>query len=59
MKHSERGYRFEIGCIQDTIAGKTARGENCDFEKNLLKAWGKYFKGDHRDALAAMCEVKI
>jgi len=59
MPHSERGYRFEIRCIQEVIASKSSGGENCDFEKNLLKDWGKYFKGQHQDALAAMCEVKI
>ena len=59
MPHSERGYRFEIHCIQEVIANKSSRGENCAFEKNLLEAWGKYFRDNHQDALAAMCEVKI
>ena len=59
MRHSERGYRFEIRCIQEVIAGKSSRGENCDFEKNLLKAWGKYFEREYQNGLAAMCEVKI
>ena len=59
MPHSERGYKFEIGCIQKTIAGKSGRGEDCDFERALLKAWGKHFKDNHQDVLAAMCKVKI
>lgn len=59
MPHSERGYRFEIRCIREVIAGKSSRGENCDFEKNLLKDWGKKFRANHQDGLAAMCKVKI
>jgi len=59
MAHGGSGYRFEIRHIQKVIAGKSSRGENCDFERDLLKAWGKYFKDKHQDALAAMCEGKI
>lgn len=58
MAHKERGYRFEIRCIQETIASKSRRGESCGFERELLKNWGTFFKANHQDALAAMCEVK-
>ena len=50
---------FEIRCIQEVIASKTSKGMNFDFERELLKAWGKYFKGQHQDTLADMCKVKI
>ena len=46
-KGEEKGLWFERQCLQDVIASKTAKKEDCKFEKDLLKQWSKYTEADY------------
>ena len=59
MGHSERGYRYQIQCIQETIRGKERLGEDASFERGLLRAWAKWFRENNYDALCQLCSIKI
>lgn len=43
----EKGLWYERKCVQDVIKNKTARSENCEFEKRLLKSWEGYSEADY------------
>lgn len=53
-KGYEKGLWFEIKCVQDTIKMKEANGEDCKFEKSLLRAWKKYDPVKYDKALEAI-----
>jgi len=42
QKNNERGPWFEIKCTKEVIINKEARGENANFERELLESWAKY-----------------
>ena len=47
--------RYEIKCMEDIVKGKESRGENADFEKRLLKAWGRYLE---TPPLSPQCDLR-
>lgn len=50
QKGQERGLWYEIKCIQEVVDNKTARGEDCKFEKKLLKAYKQLNEIDYASA---------
>jgi len=48
-KGEERGLWYELRCLQATIKNKTARGENCRFEKKLLKSYSQYTEASYSE----------
>ena len=46
-KNEEVGLWYEIKCLEGVIANKTARGEDCKFEKGLLKSFRNYSEADY------------
>ncbi len=47
QKGKERGLWFEIKCLEDVIRNKTKRGEDCKFEKKILKSYRQYSERDY------------
>jgi len=41
-KGYEQGLWYEIKTLEDIIALKEGKNEDCEFEKKLLKSWLKY-----------------
>ena len=38
----ERGPWYAIKCVADVIKSKESKGQDANFERNLLKSWSKY-----------------
>ena len=52
-KGFEQGLWYTIKCFEDIIKGKESRGEDCKFEKGLLKSYRKYTEEQYQKALSA------
>ena len=44
---SEKGLYYEKEIVGEVIKSKEARGEDCKFEKSLLRSWRKYTEADY------------
>lgn len=54
-KGYEQGRWFELKTLEECIASKKERGEDCKFEKRLLKAWKKLPEKDFNSPPIADC----
>jgi len=48
-KGQEVGLWYEIQCLKDDIASKSARGEDCKFEKGLLKSFSQFTEAQYSE----------
>ena len=46
-KNEEVGLWYELRCLEDVIASKTAKSEDCKLEKGLLKSFSNYSEADY------------
>ena len=46
-----RGLKFEIKCVEETIAIKKRLGKDASFEKGLVKEWKRYLEGGDKHHL--------
>lgn len=46
-KGEEVGVWYEKECIQDVVTNKTARGEDCKFERKLLESLSNCSEADY------------
>ena len=42
MKHKERGNKYQINCVKNSIISLESRGEDATFYRDLLKNWSHY-----------------
>ena len=45
----EVGLWFEIKCLKENIADKSARGKDCKFEKGLLKSFSGFTEAQYSE----------